>query len=57
MEKLKRLSIRVSGEELEELDKALEVMGYGGRAEWFRQKRREIVKEAEKKLKQSGKSL
>jgi len=58
MEKLKRLSVRASDTELEELDKAIRIMGYGSRSEWFREKRREIVRDAEKKLKQSrGKSL
>ena len=46
-----RLNIRMSKEELEELDKALKIMGYKDRSDWIREKRRELIREAEKKLK------
>ena len=44
-----RLNIRETKEELEKLDKALKIMGYSSRADWYREKKREIIREAEKR--------
>lgn len=44
-----RFMVREYKSELEKLDKALEIMGYSSRADWYREKKREIIKEAEKK--------
>lgn len=44
-----RFIVRESKEELEKLDKALKIMGYSSRADWYREKKREIIREAEKR--------
>ncbi len=44
-----RFMVREYKSELEKLDKSLEIMGYSSRADWYREKKREIIKEAEKK--------
>jgi metal-responsive CopG/Arc/MetJ family transcriptional regulator len=54
-EESKRLTIRMGSVELEELDEALKITGYGSRAEWIRQKKRELLKEAERVQKKRAK--
>lgn len=49
-----RFTVRETMEELEKLDKALKVLGYKNRADWYREKKREAIKEANK-IKKGGK--
>ena len=44
-----RFVVRETKAELKKLDRALSVMGYSSRADWYREKKREIIREAEKK--------
>jgi len=44
-----RFVVRETKSELKKLDWALSVMGYSSRADWYREKKMEIIKEAEKK--------
>ena len=50
-----RLTVRMTSKELDELDKALEITGYGNRTEWIRAKKRELMKEAERVQKKRSK--
>ena len=47
-----RFVVRETMAELKKLDWALSIMGYSSRADWYREKKREIIKEAEKKAKE-----
>lgn len=42
-----RFSIREEREELEKLDKALKVLGYKDRSDWYRDMKRKAIREAE----------
>ncbi len=44
-----RLNIRETKEELEKLDKALKVLGYKDRSDWYRDMKRQTIWKAEKK--------
>jgi metal-responsive CopG/Arc/MetJ family transcriptional regulator len=44
-----RFMVRETKSELKKLDKALKIMGYSSRADWYREKKREIIREAEKR--------
>lgn len=44
-----RFVVRETRAELKKLDWALSIMGYSSRADWYREKKREIIREAEKK--------
>ncbi len=46
-----RFMVREYKSELEKLDKALEIMGYSSRADWYREKKREIIREADERSK------
>ena len=48
----KRFLVRETESELKKLDRALQIMGYSSRADWYREKKREIIREAEKKAKE-----
>lgn len=47
-----RFMVREAKSGLEKLDWALNIMGYSSRADWYREKKREIIREAEKKAKE-----
>lgn len=45
-----RFMVRETKSELKKLDWALNIMGYSSRADWYREKKREIIREAEKEV-------
>lgn len=49
-----KFSVRESVQELERLDKALKILGYRNRADWYREMKRKTIKEAEER---AGKSI
>ena len=46
-----RFMVRETKSELGKLDKALEIMGYHNRSGWYREKKRELIREAEERSK------
>ncbi len=42
--------VRETKSELKKLDWALNIMGYSSRADWYREKKREIIREAEREV-------
>jgi metal-responsive CopG/Arc/MetJ family transcriptional regulator len=47
-----RFMVRETKSGLKKLDWALNIMGYSSRSDWYREKKREIIREAEKKAKE-----
>ncbi len=45
-----RFQVRDTQEELEKLDKAIKKLGYKDRADWYRDKKRQTIREAEEKI-------
>ena len=48
MAKDTRLQVRDTQEELEKLDKAIRRLGYKDRADWYRDMKRQAIRQAEK---------
>jgi metal-responsive CopG/Arc/MetJ family transcriptional regulator len=48
MSKDARFQVRDTAEELKRLDEAIKKLGYKDRADWYREKKREVIKEASK---------
>ena len=48
MTKDTRIQVRDTTEELEKLDKAIKALGYKDRADWYRDCKRQAIRQAEK---------
>ena len=44
-----KFSVRESVQELKKLDKALKILGYRNRADWYRELKRKTIREAEER--------
>lgn len=49
-----RFVVRETKKELERLDRALETLGYFNRADWYREKKRELMEKAAEREKLKG---
>lgn len=41
-----KFQVRDTKQGLDKLDEALKILGYNNRADWYREKKREVIKEA-----------
>ena len=54
MAKETRFQVRDTQEELEKLDKAIKALGYKDRADWYRDCKRQVIRQVEGSIKVEG---